>query len=244
MYTSFSSITSFIGKVIEVNLSKRLPKVSRSDVVYDYLQQQILSLTLKPKEKISESQICKETGASRTPVREAIGQLVHEGLLLVYPQRGTFVAPIDVNAFLEAHFVRTAIEIAILKKAVLVWQPELTAEALAHLQFQQRAIEEQDYDSFYQHDHQFHHIFAKAAGMTGVTNYIDQTRVQLLRVRSLVVQKEGHMESVVTEHKAILNAIESGDIDQAVSALQYHLDTLYTTLAQLQRDHASFFTED
>lgn len=227
-----------------MNLSKRTPKLSRSDVVYDYLKQQILSLALKPKEKISESQICKETGASRTPVREAIGQLVHDGLLLVYPQRGTFVSPIDVNAFLEAHFVRTAIEIAILKKAVSVWLPELSEEASIQIQYQQEAIEQQDYDSFYQHDHLFHHVFAKAAGMAGVSNYIDQTRVQLLRVRSLVVHKEGHMESVIKEHKAILNAIKSGDIDKAVSALQYHLDTLYTTLEQLQREHASFFTEE
>ena len=82
--------------------------------------------------------------------------MVHEGLLLVCPQRGTFVAPINVNAFLEAHFVRTAIEIAILKRAVSVWQPALTLEASTHIQLQEQAVLDKNFDSFYYQDHLFH----------------------------------------------------------------------------------------
>ena len=224
-------------------MAQRVPRLSRSDTVYDYLKTQILSLKLKPKDKISESQICQKTDASRTPVREAIGQLVHEGLLYVLPQRGTFVAPIYVNEFLQAHFVRTAIELAILEKAVICWNEEFTAEALNCISEQQHAMQSQDYENFYQQDHRFHHVFARAAGMSGVTSYIDQTRLQLTRVRSLIVSKPGHMKAVISEHLAILHAVKSGDVEKSLLAMKYHLDTIFTTLTALQNEYESFFAD-
>ena len=224
-------------------MDNRKPKLSRADMVYEYLKEQILSLQLKPKDAISESRICNETGASRTPVREAIGHLVHEELLYVLPQRGTFVAPIYIDKFLEAHFVRTAIEIAILKEANKNWSASFSREALGFIEMQEVAMNEQDHDTFYEKDHEFHHTFAKAAGMMGVTGYIDQTRSQLARVRSLIVSKSGHMESVISEHRSILAAIDSGDIDQTIQNMHYHLDTLYTTLGKLQEEYGSFFAE-
>ncbi|WP_158589078.1 FCD domain-containing protein [Alginatibacterium sediminis] len=96
---------------------------------------------------------------------------------------------------------------------------------------------------FYECDHAFHHTIAKAAKHPGATTFVNQTRLQLTRVRSLVVVEQGHMESVIKEHLQILKALDSGTIDQALKAMQFHLDTVYATIERLKNAHADFFVD-
>jgi DNA-binding GntR family transcriptional regulator len=63
---------------------------SLKDVVYDYISDQIASGQLKPNESISESAICAALEISRTPVREALMQLSHQGYVEHIPRRGFF----------------------------------------------------------------------------------------------------------------------------------------------------------
>ena len=65
-----------------------------SEQIYEALKHSILTVQLLPGASISENTICRHFGVSRTPVRSAIVRLAEEGLIDVYPQQGSFVAPI------------------------------------------------------------------------------------------------------------------------------------------------------
>ena len=85
--------------------------------VHYHLRQQILRLNLKPGIALSEKELSLQLGVSRTPVREAFIRLSEEGLVDIFPQRGTIVAPIRMDEIKEAQFLREILETAIVRRA-------------------------------------------------------------------------------------------------------------------------------
>jgi DNA-binding FadR family transcriptional regulator len=72
---------------------------SAADKAYDLTRRAILDLTFSPGSTLSEALLVAQIGASRTPIRQALQRLEHEGLVRVFPQRGTVVAPLDLQGF-------------------------------------------------------------------------------------------------------------------------------------------------
>ena len=90
-----------------------------SDYVYEEILENIVQLKYQPGEKISESQLAREIGVSRAPIKSALAKLESEGLVSIRPQNGTFVSKIsverarnicDVRMLLETYAVRIAAE--------------------------------------------------------------------------------------------------------------------------------------
>ena len=104
-------------------------RASIADQVFDVLHQQVLSLALPPGTKMSEAEIAKQLNVSRQPVRDAFYRLSKLGFLLIQPQKATQVSPIHIQDILRARFVRTSIEVEVMRRAA----QGLTAQALAQL---------------------------------------------------------------------------------------------------------------
>lgn len=88
-----------------------------SKKLYQILKEEIIKLHLEPGLNISEKGISEKFNISRTPVREAFLLLSQDGLLDIYPQKGTFVSLIDLDAVEEARFLRECVERAVVKLA-------------------------------------------------------------------------------------------------------------------------------
>src|SRR5579871_6389602 len=73
------------------------PKGMGSRVVYENLRQRILDLELDPGSAIEEEQVVRTFGVSRTPVREALLRLWADGLVVLLPNRGARVAPLELS---------------------------------------------------------------------------------------------------------------------------------------------------
>jgi len=79
------------------------------------LRDAILRMHFKPKQKLTERELCEETGVSRTCVREAVRILEAEGLVQRIPNRGIFVASVSVDEARQIYEVRAALEPAFAK---------------------------------------------------------------------------------------------------------------------------------
>jgi DNA-binding GntR family transcriptional regulator len=91
-------------KLPPVNLESYKPL---REIVFETIREAIISGHLRPGERLMEVQLAQEMGVSRTPVREAIRKLELEGLLIMLPRKGTYVAELslkDIIAF--QHFIR------------------------------------------------------------------------------------------------------------------------------------------
>lgn len=89
-----------------------------SEIAYRHIAKKLMSAELAVGQKISELKIAAECGVSRTPVREAVRQLVEEGLLYQLPRSGTYVAGVKRNEIIEAYEIRMAVECFMIDKAI------------------------------------------------------------------------------------------------------------------------------
>ena len=96
---------------------------------YEFVCRLLARGELKPGQKLSEPSLASACGVSRTPMREAVRRLIVEGVLNQVPKSGTYVCGFGAKDICDAYDIRTAIESAMLERAV----PRLTKPDLAKL---------------------------------------------------------------------------------------------------------------
>ena len=222
-----------------LSLNRKLPV---GDQVYEALKKAIVTLQLMPGVSISENRICRSFGVSRTPVRAAIARLSEEGLIDVYPQQGSFVAPIRLAGIADSQFVRKALEVAILLEASRVWTPAMSAEARAIIDSQAGSIPLGDDELFFAEDERFHHIFARFADREGVWETVMGAKDRLSRFVRLFGKPE-RLPVVIEEHRSIVDALDRGDGPEAARRLEYHLDRIFNLLNELPDQYRPYLAD-
>src|ERR1700733_8288203 len=89
---------------------------SKAERVYNELRRRIRELTLPPGAPLRKEEIALSMGVSRAPVSEAIARLADEALVDVFPQHGSFVAPIRAEDVRESLFIRIALEVEAIRR--------------------------------------------------------------------------------------------------------------------------------
>ena len=212
--------------------------------VYAHLRQLILRLHLKPGEALSEKDLSvKLGGISRTPVREAFIRLAEEGLVDIYPQRGTLVAPIQIAEVKEAHFIRRVLEFAVVRSAAKVADHRILSLIEENLRQQAEAQRQEDYEAFMDHDEMFHRLLSESASLPRAWRVIQGVKGQLDRVRYFILPEPRHSDLIRNQHLAIFRAIRSGDADRAESEMREHLDKIWGSIEQLMKENKDFFKD-
>src|SRR5208282_3843545 len=107
---------------------------------YGHLRRRIRELALPPGASLRKEEIALELGVSRAPVSEAIARLAEEGLVEVFPQHGSFVAPIRAAEVRDALFIRTALETEAMRRLAPAADAELMARLDANIDSQSQAL--------------------------------------------------------------------------------------------------------
>lgn len=109
-------------------------------VAYKHICRMILSNRIAVGERLSEARVAEELAISRTPVREAIQQLRHEGLLYQVPSSGTFVVVPGQAEIIEAYEVRESLECSMLQKSIKKFLPRQRVELRKFLREMREAV--------------------------------------------------------------------------------------------------------
>jgi GntR family transcriptional regulator, rspAB operon transcriptional repressor len=208
------------------------------------LRAELISLERLPGEPISEVELAKSYGFSRTPVREALRKLADEGLVEIFPQSGTFAARIPLAALPETIVIRKALEETSARLAAERARRSQAIALLAELERQREASRAGDRNAFHQADEAFHAAIAEAAGYRGIWMLVEQVKVHVDRYRRLTLPQEGRMTRAIREHAAIASAIESGDGARAAEAMSVHLDGLLADIPNIRRLNPDYFADD
>jgi DNA-binding GntR family transcriptional regulator len=209
--------------------------------VYALLRQSIITLRLPPGAVIIEKQITDQLGISRTPVRDALRQLADEGLINVRPQSGTFVALIDRQQLEEGRLIRRALEIEGIRLSVARIEDADIERLNDVLALQERAARRKRHADFIDYDDQFHRTINELSGYPRLWRVISGAKAQLDRVRHLSAPLPGQSNRVLSQHRAIVEALARRNVERCVKALSHHLDDAYDRLTILLREHGEMF---
>lgn len=198
--------------------------------VFAQLRDDIVRGVLPADTPLSEQELCERLNVSRTPVREAFIKLAEEGLVRVYPQFGTFVAPISLEAVKVGQYVREHLECALVGDAAR----RVDAVGLQQIsELVERQAEAKTAEAFYDLDNEFHALIADLSGNPGVWPVILRAKTQFDRVRYLTVHDPERMRQILEEHREIIAALAAGDAVKAQAALRGHLRQVFVSVAKL-----------
>lgn len=218
------------------------PGASVAGRTFEILRDQILTFRLKPYELVSEKALSEALGVSRTPVREALARLATLGLIDIYPQRGSIVAPMRIADLEKSQFLREALEVGLLVRAVEgPNRLELVQKLKDEIALQKTLSGIGDDRRFYKSDELFHQLIAIHAGLPGVWADIIAAKLHMDRFRYLSFPRVDNMSVVLGQHIAIVEAIERADVQAAEDAMRLHLRRIFAVLGLVEERYPDYF---
>ncbi|GMA65595.1 GntR family transcriptional regulator (plasmid) [Alicyclobacillus fastidiosus] len=179
--------------------------------VYDYLFNQIIEGTLPAGTRLSEDKISEQMGVSRTPVRESILKLEHEGLL-----RNKCVIEPTLQEINECYEVRILLESYAAKKAATI----MSTEEKSRLKELLVSAKDSDFGTAMKAHTEFHNTIVRACGNTYIAQQIERLQAIIMICRQDIVRNRPELAH---EHDLIYEAIFNGDEDLAESIMKQHL---------------------
>jgi DNA-binding GntR family transcriptional regulator len=197
------------------------PAEAAQDLVYRLLKKRVLTLPAQQGAFLTEAEVCRVMGTSRTPVREALLRLESEGLLQILPKKGAFVPPMTESEVVAVMQARGLVEEWCARRAATA--NDGSSEELQRLLGEQEALRS-DPLAFIECDREFHRTLVVAADNPFVTEFYESLRDRQVRMGlHVVVNSAERMNIVLAEHGAIVDAIRSGDSEAAAAAIALHL---------------------
>lgn len=224
--------------LLETTIDRRQPTAPQ---VYAALRDAIVRLKIGVGQGLSENEVATRLGISRTPVREAFIRLAATGLIEIQPQRGTYVVKISPHAVRDAQFVRVSLEVGVVREACLRPVPGLVAMLRSILVHQRKAAAAVDFDLFLNHDEAFHRTLAEAVGRARAWRVIENEKGHMDRVRYLSLPGASPMMHLISQHEAIVNAVERADFPACEAAVRTHLSEILGVLERFQREMPDLF---
>lgn len=197
-----------------------LDKTTISIQVAQELRRRILAGLYPVGIKLQQEQIAAELGVSRSPVREALGQLEAEGLVILTPQKGAQVAPISHEEISELFELRLLVEPHLLTLAIpAMTEADFTRVAAIIADMADIAI-----DGWGEANWLLHETLYLPAYRPGLIKLLRRTHETIGRyIRMHVLATNGRAEAH-REHKLILEACRKRDIPAATALLRAHIE--------------------
>lgn len=193
-------------------------KISRSSLhveVTDRLREMIYERSLPPGERIDELGLSARLGTSRTPLREALKVLAHEGLVRLVPGRGAFVIELSANEAESLFPVLGLLQSRCAAEAVRRRTPEDIAALDTLLASLENAVTGNRLTDYYRAVDGFHERLQAMAANPWLTRSITDLGRFLQMVRTLMPLPENRLRQSMAEYRTLMKAIHRGDADAA-----------------------------
>jgi DNA-binding GntR family transcriptional regulator len=206
------------------------------DRAYLHIQRKIASGALAAGSPLSELALAKELGSSRTPVREAIGQLVAEGLLEQTPNRGAVVIDLSRQDIVDLYELREALEVYAVGKAARqssrpadIQKLRDLCDSIASLQHEledsgKNVLSIEQMRRFVTFDLHFHTLLMRMAANARILRIVNETR---LLIRIFAMRHRGHdkdeLANIQRAHKEVLDAVAERQPDRAMRLIAEHI---------------------
>jgi DNA-binding GntR family transcriptional regulator len=183
--------------------------------VYEYLKEKIQKGEIKPGESINLERTSSRLGISRTPLRDALLQLEFEGFVTIKPRKGIIVNSLEPDDIKKIYQIIGALEGGVIFSLKGKIREKEVEELKSLNKKMEKAIDDDDFDTYYSYNLKFHNLFLRKADNRYLTDIIDIKKKRLYDFR----RKNGFVRDwekrSVSEHQKIIEFLEKGDFKSA-----------------------------
>jgi len=207
---------------------KRIVKESIGEQIYSILKEEILLAKRKPGEQINLRKLAEELGASIMPVRDALKQLVDEGLVIRKPRVGFFIRNFTRQEVKEIMEMRKIYELYCLDK----YFDKIDRDKLKI--FLEKSLDEKDITQktkeFDELDENIHDLLIKASGNFYLISSYNNIKNQIIILRHLIKDEVGLARE---EHIFLIKAILERNKEKAKEILENHINRVTNAIIEL-----------
>ncbi len=190
-----------------------------SEEIADALREMIVDGRLPPGGRLNEVHLAARLGASRTPLREALGRLAAEGAVTSSPRIGFFVGPLTASEFQQIYPIR-----AILDPEALRLTGIPSAKRIARLDaMNKRLTERGDAESVISHDDAWHFELLSECPNVVLIELIGQFMRRTRRYEIAYMRESQNVRAATGHHQKILAALRKGDLARACDELRRNM---------------------
>ena len=217
--TQFEKSTKY---TLKVDLSE---KIVTRDKVYSILSKAIFRGDLEPGQRLVESKLAKLMKVSRTPVREAIIQLIQKGLAIPSPPKGVKVAPLPTTKELtEFYDINSVLRGLAVRKAAR----NITSQEIKQLQEiiteSEQSLREGSLKEIFKLNKKFHQTIEKSSNNKELLFLLDNVYKRSRERFSEILSRKKRQEKSIEEHKVILEALIKKDEELAEQLMKKHIE--------------------
>ncbi len=191
--------------------------------VFHRIREDILRGKYKQNEALIEIKISEELGVSRTPVREAIRQLELEGLVTSIPNKGAIVTGISSKDIEDIYAIRSLIEGLAARWAAQNITDEQISELEEIVYLSEFHLSKRNFDQLYELDNRYHEKLYEISNSKILKHVLSDFHHYVQRVRKASLSSVERAEKSILEHKAILEAMKSGDYQKVEALTNNHI---------------------
>ena len=210
---------------------QRSPRPAATDIT-TRLRDAITRGRLMPNERLIEADLAGQYRVNRAHIRTALAMLDQEGLVVREKNRGARVRAISDAEALEIAGTRLVIEVMVARQAA----ERATAadrKALREIETHMRAaVASEDYSRFSHLNGALHREIQRIAGNATASRILDTLKSHLVRLQYRVILLPDRPRSSLAEHRAIVDALCTGDAGAAEAAMRRHLESFTRLLTQ------------
>lgn len=195
----------------------------RRQQVLEILRSEIMTGRYEPGERLIEAAISEELGTSRGPVREALRQLEHEGLVVHVPYRGAVVLDVSDEEVQEVLIpIRLTLESFSFAKAMELMSDDDFGELAKQLWLMEEGARKNDLQQMVEADLRFHEIVIAGSGRP---HTMQVWRSIWPRIRNYFFRygRFRSLDTIVEEHRELLEALRGGDPERMLEVLERHI---------------------
>ncbi|WP_206797682.1 GntR family transcriptional regulator [Amycolatopsis sp. MtRt-6] len=201
--------------------SGRDPRLSLTERTHALIKEDILTARRLPESMLVEHELAREYGVSKTPIREALRLLAHDGWVLVLPRKGYLVRPLRFEDVREIFALRQMIEPPLVVEAAKRSSPEQLDALERHIDDQAAAAST---EAALNAATAFHLDIARLSGnrraeriMLGVTDEVRRMHYLAPNLRSRLTE-----DAEIRDHRDLVSAMRRLDIERAYEIMDRH----------------------
>lgn len=211
---------------------EQTPKTARARV-YQTLKEWIESGTLKPGEKIYDTNLAAYFEVSRTPVREAMQLLADQKLIEITPGKESRVADIDFQQLKEIYILLGDLNARALEFAF----PFITENHIEELESINQKLQADEADCFMTQDSMFHQYIIRLSGNDFLSDFCNTLNAHAARFRHIYADSAPHhsIQEAYLGHERIISALKKKDLPAARQAISDNFTYMLPKIDALAR---------